>query len=160
MSNISGSMVLEILGKPAENVASAMHELVAKLEKEKGIVVLEKNFNDPIPIENSPDLFTSFVEITLEFEKIENLFGILFAYMPSHVELTTPEKLALTNSNLNELANALLQRLHNYDAIAKRVLVEREFLLTKIKELSPDTYKKLISPENKKESSNSQKSKI
>lgn len=158
MSNISASIVLEILGRPAENVTSALHALVAKLENEKGVKLLEKNFNDPLPVESSQNLFTSFVELKLEFDKIENFFGIVFAYMPSHVEISTPEKIVLSNSNLNELANVLVQRLHNYDAIAKKILVEREIFLNKIKALSPETYEKLVL-ENKQENLTDKKNK-
>ena len=77
----------------------------------------------------------------------------MFGYMPSNIEIISPEKLTLQNIDLNEIGNGLVSRLHNYDAIAKRLVVEKEFLLSKIKELSPETYKQLTAiPEDKKNS--------
>ena len=58
--------------------------------------------------------------------------------MPSHVELIFPENMEFTNDQFNHIANRLVQRLHNYDAIAKGVLAERNAMLDKIKEVAPD----------------------
>ena len=70
--------------------------------------------------------------------------------MPSNIEIISPEKLILTNFDLNDVGHTLVQRLHNYDAIVKKISFERQILLDKIKELSPETYKELTSPPDEK----------
>ena len=141
MAKLQANMILEILGRPPEHVKESLSALVSKLGSENGIKVLEKTHHEPIPVENSKDLFTAFVELTLELESLNNYFGVLFAYMPAHIELIQPEKMTLGNIDLNELGNKLIQRLHDYDAITKKALVENEILAKKLQEVAPHLFK-------------------
>lgn len=141
MDKIQALLVIEILGRPAEHVKESLNTLVLKLGSEKGVRITNKTYHDPVPAKDSDSLFTTFAEIEVEFDSIENYFGVLFAYMPSHVEVTYPEKLDLTNIHLNEFANVLVRRLHDYDAIVKKVIFERDLMLQKLKEVAPNLFK-------------------
>ena len=77
---------------------------------------------------------------------MDNYFGILFAYMPSNIELVSPEQINLRNDEFNILANKLAARLHDYDAIAKRMIAERNILVNKLQEVAPLELKKLMQP--------------
>ena len=134
-------MVLEILGRPKEHVSEALNLLINKLGAEKGVKILEKTNHEPIPVESSKDLFTSFTELALELESLNDYFGVLFAYMPAHIEIIHPEKIAMGNIDLNELGNRLIQRLHDYDAITKKALVEKEIITKKLYEVAPHLFK-------------------
>ena len=85
--------------------------------------------------------FTSFAELELEFESLNLLFGSIFAYMPANVEIIKPEKLTLTNTDLSDLTGKLTGRLHDYDAITKKAMTEREMLVHKLKEVAPHLFK-------------------
>lgn len=146
MSKLTAVVTLEILGRPAKNVTDALTSLVDKLSKEKGVSVLNKKIHEPKPVEESPDLFTSFAEIEVEFDGLPNYFGIVFAYMPSHIELIHPEKITLKNHDLNALANQVIQRLHGYDAIAKNMIVEKDILTKKLQEIAPHLFKEPEQP--------------
>lgn len=135
------NMILEILGRPPEHIIEALNQLIAKLGTEKGVKILSKTVHEPKPIENSQGLFTAFAEITVEMDTINNYFGILFSYMPSHIELLEPEKIELTNFDLAGLANVLITRLHGYDAIAKKMMSDREFLIQKLREVAPHMFR-------------------
>lgn len=150
MEEIHAAVVIEILGKPKDNVTSAITKLVDKLGGEKGIEIISKNIHEPVPAQDSKSLFTTFAEIEVKIENIERYFGIIFAYLPSNIEIIKPEKAVLTNSLLNELGNNLTQALHRYDAITKKALMEREFLLDKLKEASPEVYKEVLTPSKSK----------
>src|SRR3989344_5482174 len=123
MEKIQAVMILEILGKPADHVKNSLTELVGKLGEEQGIKVLNKEIHEPLPVKDSADLFTTFAEVEVEFETIEKYLAVLFAYMPSNVEIIHPEKFQLTSAYLNELGNKVIQRMHNYDAITKKILI-------------------------------------
>lgn len=142
MEKINVSLIIEILGKPKDHVKDAMESIVTKIAAEKGVKVLDKRYHEPTPIEKS-DLFTTFAELEVEFDALENFFGIIFAYMPSHIEITRPEKLVLTNSDLNTLGNALTQRLHNYDSITKKLTGDNRILSDKLKEIAPHLFKQV-----------------
>jgi len=134
MAKIQANFVLEILGRPAEHIKSAITELVTKIGTEKGVKIIDKAIQEPIAVKDVKDLFTTFAELTLELDSLQNYLGILFAYMPSHTELIYPEKLTFVNTEVNDLANKLISRLHEYDAITKKALIERDILLKKLNE--------------------------
>jgi len=141
MDKIKANLVFEILGRPAEHIKTALGSLVDKFGAEKGVKVVEKKIHEPKEVKESKDLHTTFAEVSAEFDKIENLLGILYAYMPAHVEILSPANLEFTNIQLNELSNTLLVRLHNYDAITKKFIYERDFLIKKLKEVAPHLFK-------------------
>ena len=141
MERLQIRIILEILGRPKENVTEALSSLVAKLGSENGIKILEKTLHEPKPVKDSKDLFTAFTEAVLELDSLDNYFGILFAYMPSHIELIHPEKLSLSNFDFNDIGNKLVLRLHDYDAITKKALYEREILAKKLQEVAPHLFK-------------------
>jgi hypothetical protein len=144
MEKLQAIIILEILGKPKENVSSALQALVAKLGNEQGVKIIDQIIHPVVKVKESKELFTSFAEITLELDSLDNYFGILFAYMPSNIELVSPERISLENNELNILANKLAARLHDYDAIAKRMIAERNILVQKMQEVAPLELKKLM----------------
>src|SRR3989338_5009579 len=151
MDKIHASFVLEILGRPKEKVEEALQILVKRIGEEKGIKMIVQKLNEPIPVGASSSLFTSFAEVELEFESMELLIAALFAYLPSHIKIFKPEKLTLTNSSLAEIASAIVQRLHNYDAITKKTIGDKEFVLQRLKAVAPEEYKRITAPPEEKD---------
>jgi hypothetical protein len=140
MEKIHVFLVLEILGRPKEHVKEALNTLVVRMGSEKGVKIINKTYHDPVPVEGSKELFTAFAEVGLELESLSEYLGIVFAYMPSNIEVVKPEKLVLTKSDLNQLANTLTQRLHNYDAITKQTIAERDAVIKKLYEYAPHLF--------------------
>ena len=132
MEKLQANLILEILGRPKEHLKGALNELVNKLGTEKGMKIIEKNLHEPIPVKESKDLFTTFAEILIELDSLENYFGLMFAYMPANFEIINPERIILSNVNLNDLMSKLIHRLHDYDAIAKRALIDNDILTKKL----------------------------
>ncbi len=139
MPKIQAQMVLEILGRPAEHVKTALAQLVEKLGSEKGVKITDKTIHEPRAIEKS-DLFTTFVEVSLEFDSMTNYFRVVFSYMPAHIEIISPESLTVKNTELTELGNSILTRLHQYDSVTKAVLADRGNLIAKLKEVAPHLF--------------------
>ncbi|MBU0761184.1 MAG: hypothetical protein KJ600_04545 [Nanoarchaeota archaeon] len=141
MDKLNASLIVEILGRPPDHLKESLNLLVEKMGSEKGVKIINKTCHEPKEVEGSKDFFTTFAEIDVELESLSNYFGILLAYMPSHIEITYPEKLTITNADLNEVANALTQRLHNYDAVVKKALADRDVLVKKLQEVAPHLFK-------------------
>ncbi|MCX8158708.1 MAG: hypothetical protein N3D20_00200 [Candidatus Pacearchaeota archaeon] len=142
MKNLQVDIVLEILGRPKDYIKTALEQLIERLSKEKGVKIISQKIHEAKEIENKKDLFTSFAEVSLELDSLSSFFGILFAYMPANVELISPEKIELSNAELNELGNKLIARLHDYDAITKKIIVERNIALNELKKYAPHLFKK------------------
>ena len=135
-------MIIEILGRPIGNVTEAITGLVKRLETEKGVKIQEQTIHEPVVVKDAKELFTTFAELIVEMDSMRVFFSIVFAYMPSHIEIINPENFEMRNEDLTTAANAIVQRLHEYDAIAKRLVVDRENLVRKLFELAPHLFKK------------------
>jgi len=142
-------LVFEILGKPAEHIKEAIRTIVTRLGSEKGVAIIEKKYHDPVLAEGSKELYATFAEVTLEMETIGNLFGIIFAYLPSHIELISPSNIKLANHELNEFANTLAHRLHGYDAITKRIINERDIFAKNLEKFAPQIFQQITSQDPK-----------
>lgn len=140
MEPLQIQLILEILGRPTENVKQALSSIVTKLGNEQHVKILEHTFHEPVPVKDAENLYTAFADITLEISSLEAYFSVLFVYMPSHVELLYPEHITLTNTELNAFANSIMQRMHQYDAVVKNALIERDIFLRKVQELAPQVF--------------------
>ncbi|MBI2452568.1 hypothetical protein HYV50_05865 [Candidatus Pacearchaeota archaeon] len=140
---IQAAMVLEILGRPAEHIKNALEMLATNLAAERGVKIINKKIHTPVPVKDSKDLFTTFAEIEVSFESLENYLRVIFAYMPSHIEIIHPEKISLSNYDLNDLGGLLVQRLHALDNVAKNTMAERDILMQKLKEVAPHLFQQI-----------------
>ena len=73
MSKLQTNMVIEILGRPPEHVTEAINGIVDKIGTEKGVKILERTCHEPIPVEGSKNLFTTFADIYLTKNKVNTL---------------------------------------------------------------------------------------
>ncbi len=157
MEKITVRMIFEVLGRPPEHVKEALETVVMRLGAEKGVKIAEKIYHPPKKVEGAENLFTSFAEVELELESLSLFFGILFTYFPSNVEVLGPSSLKLKNSEINELGNNLITRIHHYDSITKKLLAERSIIINQLKEKGIEL--KFENPENSKEKPAEKKSK-
>lgn len=126
--NIKALVIFEMLGRPADYLKETLVKFLDTISKEGGIEIVSKKIHEPKKLEQAEDLFTTFSEVEINFKNMNSLFKIIFVYMPSHVEIISPEELRIKNFDLNTLTNELVRKLHQYDEIAKRLNVEREIL--------------------------------
>ncbi|MDP3881612.1 MAG: hypothetical protein Q8Q31_01910 [Nanoarchaeota archaeon] len=140
MEKIKVQFILEILGKPPEHITQSLINLIDKMDKEKGIKVVEKSLHDPVPLKDSKELYTAFAEITAELDSVENYFAIIFSYFPANIEVISPKGFSLSLDKLNELGNFLVGRLHEYDNLAKTLVGENTILMNKLREVAPHLF--------------------
>ena len=128
-------MIIEIIGRPPEHITETLKNIITKLGEENGICIADKKINEPVVMKENKEFFASFAEIEIEVKGISNLVDMMFKYMPSHVEILSPENLYMTNNEFNEIFNALMRKLHGYDEIARVLQTEKVLLQRKLKEL-------------------------
>lgn len=125
-------IIIEVLGKPAEHIDAAIHDLVERLGKENSVEVLNKKFYEPKPTET---LFITFCEVEIAVPSLLRLMEICFAYMPSSVEIIQPIDLSFNLNDATFILNALISRLHQYDAIAKKITFENMILKNQLQQI-------------------------
>lgn len=134
-SGIRAILIIEVMGRPPEHLTETLENMIKQIDGEKGIRVVEKKIHEPVEIKDKKDFYTNFAEIEVETEQILHVSLLMFKYMPAHIEILSPELIALTNNGWNEIINELARRLHQYDEIARVIQVEKAILEKKLKEI-------------------------
>lgn len=145
---ILATILLEVLGAPKDHLKKVLEDLIKKMSEEKGIGVKKQFINEPTPLEENKNFYTTFAEVEVEVESLIEIMAITFKYMPSHIEIVSPEKLNVDNNFLNEFLNEIARRLHAYDEVARILQNERAIMEKQIKELKEkeETKEKKDSP--------------
>ncbi len=142
---INALFILEIIGKPKEHLIETLNKIIDQIDKEKGISIRRKEIKEPVLMKDKigimnkekvqqKDFYTTFAEIEVEVEDILYLVILMFKYMPSHIEITSPEFIVLSNTGWNDILNELTRRLHGYDEIARIMQVEKNILEKRLRE--------------------------
>ncbi len=135
---ITAAIIIEVIGRPPEHLTETLNNIISQIDGEKGVSVVSKKINEPKLMKDQKEFYTNFAEVEIEVEDILNLAIILFKYMPAHIEIVSPELIALTNNGWNDILNELTRRLHGYDEIARVMQVERNILEKKLREVIGD----------------------
>lgn len=116
--------IIEMLGAPKEHIEQTLKEYVTKL-KEEG-----KKVNSEIytPAEQKGKFFSTFVEIELDFEKMEHVLDFCFDSMPSSIEIMSPEKLHFDSSLLTGFLNDFQAKIHQVDSLIKDTSAKQQLL--------------------------------
>jgi hypothetical protein len=144
---IEVSFILEMMGRPPKHLEESLNALIKQLDDEKGVRILNSSVNKPQKIkrekksEKENVLYTTFAEVEAEFENMESLLMVVFKYMPSNVEVTSPENFVLKNNYISELLTSIILRLHKYDEITKKLINDRVLMVQKIRELQKNQEK-------------------
>ncbi len=133
--NIRVVMVFEIIGKPKKHLVESLEKIIERIDEEKGVVVKSKEIKKPAELKDQKGFYTTFAEIEVEIEEVLYLAILMFKYMPAHLEIVSPELIALTNNGWNDIFNELTRRLHGYDEVARVLQMERAILEKKLREV-------------------------
>ena len=127
-------IIVEVLGRPPEHLTEALENLVKAIGEEKGVNLETKKLHEPTLLKDQKEFYTAYAEVEVEVDEIMILTMLMFKYMPAHVEVISPELIALTNNGWNEILNELTRRLHGYDEIARVLQTEKSILEQKLRE--------------------------
>lgn len=134
-NKIRAVFIMDIIGRPPEHLVEMLEKLIAEMANEKGVEVKSKSIKDPIPMKENKEFYTTFAEVEIETEDVLYLAILMFKYMPAHIEVISPEIIAIPNTGWSDILSELARRLHAYDEMARLMQLEHQKLLLKIKEL-------------------------
>ncbi len=141
-------LVIEVLGKPADYIEKALGLAIDKLAKEKKVELIERKVHKSRLAEKAKEakeekekqekpktkVFSTFAEIEILAANMAKLVELIFDYMPSSVEIIEPTNIVFKLEDANALLNDLSARLHQYDALSKRLRLERQILIKRLEE--------------------------
>ena len=125
--------IIEIAGFPKEHVEQTVDKVVSTL---KGSFNL-KNFKvyEAVALKEKLEGFwSSFCDVEVELKNIDELVVFCFDFMPSSIEIISPESLSLKQNEMGNIFNDLLSRLHNYDMLVKNLNASNQVLKKKLDE--------------------------
>ena len=112
-------VIIEIAGTPEEFINKTIKELADKFEKENDIKPVLVKINKANEI--GEKVFSAFLDAEFLVAKLSRLFGIIYDYMPSSVEIVQPDSLSETTANMSDMINDLTAKLHQYDNVFKQL---------------------------------------
>jgi hypothetical protein len=118
VQKIKAVMIVEVAGKPPEFLKKSLESHVSRLDQNKDVSSISKNFSEPKKSEEG-DFYTCFCEIEFEVPTFLRLMEIIFDFMPSSIEIIEPGKIEMSPDEATFFANNLTGRLHRYDEIAR-----------------------------------------
>ena len=165
-------MIVEMAGRPAEHLTTALEEHIGVLNKVDDITVHSIKVSEPVEIKMEEDMqgdvmFTAFAEADFEADSFSRLSETMFDFMPSSVEVIEPSKISMDTSESTALLNNISGRMHRYDDImkmasgkihqyeaqlqaAQKILIERDEEIVKLKKKKVAKKVKKKSPVKKK----------
>ena len=116
--------IIEMLGAPKEHIEATIKEYVANLKKE-GQKINSETYAEA---EQKDQFFSTFAEIELECENMDEVLAFCFDHMPSSVEILSPEKLNFEANVLTGFLNDLQAKIHQVDAVLKDTSAKQQLL--------------------------------
>jgi hypothetical protein len=148
-TKIEALFILEILGRPPEHLKETLNEIVGKMEEEPFLEIKNKKIHEPKEVEGKGELYTSFAEIEVELEDATGLIRVLFKYMPSHIQIISPENIKFSNGELTEFLNEISRKIHNYDGVARTMQLQMSQMQSKFNEILEEKEKLKKQPKKK-----------
>ena len=138
MAKIIARFIIEIAGKPVENVQKALEKFKEQFKKEKvSFKVTEIDLEKPVLNEESK-LYSGFLDMEAKFEDIGKLLAFIIDYTPTSVEIVEPSDIkfdsAELSATLNDMSTNLLKtniELMKYKQAASQMFRELEALKKK-----------------------------
>jgi hypothetical protein len=128
-------LILEMLGRPKEHLVETLNSFIDKINSEDKTVVENKKIHEPTLVKDQKDIYTTYAEVEVKVEDPFLLIILVFKYMPSHLEIISPEEFTLKNTDYNDLLNEITRRMHGYDELAKIFQMNNVALENKLKEI-------------------------
>lgn len=124
MTKIIARVIIEMMGAPKEYIEKTLTDYLEKLKKD-GIKIKQEIVEKA---KEQGELFSTFAELDIEFDKMEDLFGFCFDSMPSSVEILEPEELQVSANDFSNYLNDLQAKLHEVDMVVKTTRAQNAVL--------------------------------
>ena len=142
MAKIVFRTVIEVAGKPKEQVEETLKEYIEKLKEDERYNVIKEVFadvkkhgddDDEDKVEDKgkdkgvdQEIWACFAEVEVETEELVNLTHFGFEFMPAMIEILEPQELKIGQMEFSEYLSDLQLKLHQVDMVAKQVKMEND----------------------------------
>lgn len=113
MTKITARFIIEIAGKPQENVQKALEKFKQEFESEKDRFKVNECILEQAEFSEESQLYTGFLEVDAKFKDVSSILNFVADYTPTSIEIEDPASLELDNNEfagvLNDVSSMLLK---------------------------------------------------
>ena len=118
--------MIEIVGTPKKHIEDTMQNVIKLIKENEKFELINQKIAEPKQItvpgaEQIKDVWSTYGEFEINFEKLEDIEKFCLDFMPSSIEILKPEKIQLKPTDLEDFINDILQKLHQYDMVLKKI---------------------------------------
>ena len=121
------STIFEIIGHPKKHVEDTMKAYIANIKTDDGIKVISEEYEDAEEIEK--DLFSIVADVSMLIKNFEKLTWLAINFSPASIEIMEPDKVNVTQRELNHYLNDLLSKMHEIGIVQKQVTSQNQGLI-------------------------------
>lgn len=135
--------MIEIVGTPKKHIEDTMQNVIKLIKENKKFELIKQKIAEPKEVsvpgaEQVKDVWSTYGEFEVNFENLEDIEKFCLDFMPSSIEILKPEKLQLKATDLEEFINDILQKLHQYDMVLKKISLAQRLQQKAISEKKDD----------------------
>ena len=125
---IKARFIIQAMGSPKELLEKTIKTMLESLKK----TFKTENEHVEKPEKSGKEFYTSFLEITISFKDLSELFLFMINYSPASAEILEPYKFELSAGELENFANDFLGKLHELDKQLKTQISLNKLLSRKV----------------------------
>jgi hypothetical protein len=131
---ISARFIIQIAGKPVENVEKALNLVLDKIKKEGKYSLFDSLIEEP-EYDEKTTLYSGFMEVALKFDKTIDILDFIVDYTPNSVEIEDPEKIEFNAYELTGVLNDFTGKILDSQNKIRHLNAHVHMLNKKIKDL-------------------------
>ncbi|MCA9495748.1 MAG: hypothetical protein KC589_02300 [Nanoarchaeota archaeon] len=109
---IDARFIIQIAGKPIENVEKALKHVLEKLKGEKEKFKVIESDIEEAEYDEETKLYSGFIDVMARFSDSKSILEFILDYTPTSIEIESPENLKLSSNDmtgiLNDMTNFIL----------------------------------------------------
>lgn len=102
---IIGNFIIQIAGKPVENVDKALEVVLKKLKEEKKRFKVISSEISESELDEETTMYSGFLDVKIKFEEVKELLDFVMDYTPNSIEIEEPTEIELDNGHLTDILN-------------------------------------------------------
>jgi len=123
METIKTKAIIEIVGKPKEHIEQTMEKVVKLIEENEKFNLLDKRV---AKVKEIKGLWSTFGDFEIGFSNFEDISSFCFEFMPSSLEIISPDELKINAKEIENFTNDVLTKLHQYDMVVKQMILQQK----------------------------------
>ena len=134
-NKITARFMIQIAGKPVENVEKALQAVLDKLKSEKKKFKLVQSDVIEPELDEESTLYSGVLEVLAKFDDTELLMEFILDYTPTSIEIEDPDSFTFDSSAFTAILNDMSSHILKTSMKLNQAHATLHFLNNKLKEL-------------------------